>query len=285
MSAFSYLLPQIRLVPPNGYRLHDAFSLKAAEERIIDRRKSFKLTLRWQVIRNDVVQEERSGDLVWRNGAWENSQFAYFDCADPEPRAWRDPENISYLERSAEADDRVFSNYITEAGYGVFGGDGRRMILVGAAVKFASPTTIKQIADVGHWIESYPIGESDPSAGFDMSIILVNPFQKDTTASIDLAGHPKTTRIKVPRRSVRRLSLAEHCGLAGAAWRGAIFVFGPNRLVAAFATHAGNNPTDILSLQHSEPYRGAEGFEPLTVQIRRRVGLAIFKRRGQGPGP
>ena len=287
MTGYSYFLPQIRVLPPPGYTLHDAFNLDAAAARLRDPKRDFNLTLRWQVIREDAVIEERVGDVLWRNGRWENMEHALFECRDLDPEGWRDPTRLSYLERSAVSrDPGLFTNYITESGYGIYGGEGKRMLLVGASVKFASPTTIRQVADIGRWIEAYPAAESNPSAGFDMSIILTNPFLKEATVSVEFTNRPKRHRIRVPRRSVRRIGIADLLGQEGLPWQGAIFVTGANRQILAFVTHEAGDPTAILAIQHSEPYRGIEGFEPLTRQIRRRIGTALRGRgRVLGPGP
>lgn len=50
-------------------------------------------------------------------------------------------------------------------------------------------------------------------------------------------------------------------------WSGQVFVYGANRVNLFFASHSLRNPEEIVTIEHSEVYRGEHSWLPILKQF------------------
>ena len=74
------------------------------------------------------------------------------------------------------------------------------------------------------------------------------------------AGEPR--RIRVGAHCARRYDFADALG-PDRAWSGQAFVWGPNRVNLFFLNHSYADPCSIVTMEHSEVYRGEPAYVPM----------------------
>ena len=133
-----------------------------------------------------------------------------------------------------------------------------------------------QVQAFGSWVEGYPAATVDAPRDSTESVVLINPFVKPATVSVSLAGIDSKQRVRVPALSGSRIDLHALFSLGDAPWHGQYFVSGRNRLVVLTAKHSLSRPSDVTTVEHSDPYRGEPTHEPVTVFLRRRIGDILW---------
>lgn len=189
---------------------------------------------------------------------------------------WLGGEHLSYweLELTAEPPGEFVTNQ-PAASYTLFSGPVRKTFFNDNAIKFGDPVTIHQVRELGAWCAGYPCCAVDPELDADESVVLINPYHRPAVVSIELIGQPRIEKIRVEPMSARRVSIAGLLGSTRQAWRGQVYVTGPNRLIVFFAKHGLADPCEITTLEHPDLYRGEPTHEALTQRLRRWAGNLV----------
>jgi len=184
---------------------------------------------------------------------------------------------VPFLETLIQVDDGPgFRNMFAPAFYTVFDSATQKSFFNDNALKFANTIVVYQIEAFGNWIEGYPACRVDPARDIDQSALLINPHDIAAVVSVELEGAGEPRRVRVAAHSARRYDFADALGDT-VPWTGQALVWGPNRVNLFFLSHARSDPAAIVTMEHSEVYRGERAFVPMLEQPMRR--LYAWKRR------
>jgi len=273
VASYHYLVPNITLAAPPGYRL--AQFLPAATLRQLIEASDAELAVRFEICGGGRVKSTSEAVIRLHNGEWTDPRALRFDSIGAEGNAWISGADIEYLEtRITPIDQTTFRSNQQPSYYTVFSAPGRKTCFLDNTLKFSDPVTINQIAAYGIWVEGYPACEVDAAADIDCSFMLINPFERPAVATFEFEGRDERPRLRVAPMSGRRVSFAEQLGGRSARWKGQVYVHGRNRLVAYFASHSYRDPCCLNTLEHTDAYRGRDRNYPFTQ--------ALYLRREQG---
>ncbi|MBL8806874.1 MAG: hypothetical protein JNN22_08520 [Rhodospirillales bacterium] len=263
-------IPVVTAPPPPGYTLRQRLPLDAIraacvdvdEIILIDRRLygGGKLIERW---------EQR---LELRAGEWLDAAPAAFDLESPVDEAqWGEGKSLPFLETLLVAErGRGFRSIFAPSFYTVFDSDRLKSFFNDNALKYANTVVIRQIEAFKAWVEGYPVCEIDRARDLGQSVILINPHERPAVVSISLEGLEKPRKVKVDAMSSCRVDFAQMLGADRQAWRGQAFVWGPNRVNMFFVYHGLAEPNSIVTMEHSEVYRGEHGYVPWLGELLRK---------------
>lgn len=255
-------IPVVTAPPPPGYTLRQLLPLDAIraacvakdETILVDRRLygEGKLVRRWE------------SRLELRAGEWTDQAPARFDLeSSVDDAQWRAGKSLPFLETLLVAErGRGFRSMFAPSFYTVFDSDRFKSFFNDNALKYANTVVIRQIEAFKAWVEGYPACEVDRARDLGQSVILINPHERPAVVSVALEGLEKPRKVKVDAMSASRVDFAEMLGPSVQAWRGQAFVWGPNRVNMFFAYHGLAEPNAIVTMEHSEVYRGEHGYVP-----------------------
>jgi hypothetical protein len=255
-------IPVVTAPPPPGYTLRQLLPLDAiraacaAEDEtiLVDRRLygGGALLRRWE------------SRLELRNGTWADEAPARFELESPVDAAqWRDGASLPFLETLLVAERGPgFRSMFAPSFYTVFDSDLFKSFFNDNALKYANTVVIRQIEAFKAWVEGYPACEIDRARDLGQSVILINPHERPAVVSVALEGLEKPRKVKIEAMSAARVDFAGMLGPETQAWRGEAFVWGPNRVNMFFIYHGLAEPHAIVTMEHSEVYRGEHGYVP-----------------------
>ena len=280
MARYRYLIPSISAAPPPGYRMTQVLPLEPLRELLLPRRDAV-LTVRRAVIRAGEALIEDVRQLVLRDGAWTDPSVAEFAFDSSDEDGWRTEGQIAYVETAVSLEtEGWFRDHFLPPFYTVYSSPSKKTFFSDNALKFGSPNVIKQIARHGKWIEGYPVVHVDPSRDSSESVLVINPFEKESFVKVQTVGDPaRSVRRRVAALGATRVDLLQVLGDSGLPWSGQVFVSGPARMVIYFAKHGVGDNTSITTVEHSDVYRGTASFLPATLLLRRWAGSALGLHR------
>ncbi len=271
MVTYSHLVPNITLGPPPGFVLDQLLPLERLKEGLSV--SDARLRIARRVIRDGELLSDDEQDLMLEGGEWRNPEVGVFALANADEGAWINGGGLAFLETQIDLlSEGGFPSPFASAFYSIYSGADRKSFLSDNALKYGNTVTIHQIESFGKWVEGYPACEIDPARDTDESIILINPFIRPAVATIEFVDQKETIRRRVNAQSGIRLSCAALLEETCLPWTGQIYVSGPNRLVVYFCKHSLADPSEITTLEHSDPYRGEPTSIPIAQHLRRRVG-------------
>ncbi|MGE0254646.1 MAG: hypothetical protein AB7N54_04155 [Alphaproteobacteria bacterium] len=270
------LIPNVTPPPPPGYTLHQLLPLDRLREHVVA--PDADILVSRSVFSGSREARRDESVLVLRDGAWRESAGGAWELDSPvSDEAWRAGDDVPFVETSIRVDDGPgFRSMFAPAFYTVFDGDARKSFFNDNALKFANTIVVYQIEAFGNWMEGYPACRVDPAHDIDQSALLINPHDMPAVVSVELEGAGEPRRVRVPAHSARRYSFSAALG-QDVPWSGQALVWGPNRVNLFFLSHSHGDPADVVTMEHSEVYRGERAFVPMLEQPMRR--LYAWKRR------
>jgi hypothetical protein len=157
-----------------------------------------------------------------------------------------------YLEMHIEADQAVFGKLLSPPGYAILARDGFGAVIVTSDQKYANPRVIEEIRSTGRFCMVHTAALVDRAAGIDNSLLLINPYEQDLTATIR-AGAEASLRRKVPRKCATLVSLTDL--LPDGEWS-TYMVTANNRVLTYDIRHKLDDPLAINSMDHLDVFSG-----------------------------
>lgn len=270
---YKTLIPTVNVGPICGYAMRQVFPLAALRNLV---RPSASV-----VIQRDLFASGR------KVGSWETR-------LPDNPATWREDlhgvldfsaaeltgDEIAYVETSVRSEAKLFSTLYPPSFYSIYTRTGFKPVYSDGALKFANPYIINQIKQFGRWCETYPAILIDDARGYDASILLINPYPMQTVITLEFGGTNVTRRVKVRPMSGLRVVVGDVLKMPY--WQGAVFAHGKNRVVFFILTHPRSAPNRIVTIEHSEAFRGALTGQPLTRKVGaylRRTANKLLDRR------
>ena len=280
MARYRYLIPSISAAPPPGYRMTQVLPLEPLRELLLPGRDAV-VAVRRAVLRAGEVLTEDLRQLTLHYGEWTDPSVAEFTFDSSDEEGWRTEGDIAYVETAVSLEtEGWFGDHFLPSFYTVYSSPSKKTFFSDNALKFGSPNVIKQIARHGKWVEGYPVVHVDPARDANESVLVINPFEKESFVKVQSVGEPaRSVRRRVPALGATRVDLSRVLGDAVLPWSGQVFVSGPSRMVIYFAKHGVRDNTSITTVEHSDVYRGTATFLPATVLLRRWAGSALGLRR------
>lgn len=270
---FKYLIPNVTIAPPLGFAVTDVYPLHHLARALA--RKDGRVHLSWTLMLGGEARIERTVELAFAGGQCVNPQEAIFRYEERERRDWLDGQNVGYLEtRVWLEDDNWFSRRNILQNYTVYSSPQRKSFISPQAFKFSNPQIIEQIRAYGRWVEGYPACRVDPEADIDLSLVLINAYERPALITLDAPALAASRRVRVPPHCAVRVSLAGWLADKPLPWTGQIYVSGPNRTPCFMIHHSRADPLEIGKLEHLDPYRGETAWTTFTRALHERRILA-----------
>ena len=232
------------------------------------------LSIRREVVRSGEVLAEDERTVTLDGGRWDDPSVGEYSFDSVDDGGWQAQGDLAYVETSITAvGDGWFHSHFQPSHYSIYVGPDRKTFFSDNNWKFGNPNTIKQIATFGKWVEGYPVAHVDAALDAGESLVVINPFEAETSVKIHLQGHDDlSVRRSIAPLGGTRIDLGAALGPDRLPWSGQVLVSGPARLVVYFAKHGFADTTQINTIEHSDVYRGTMSYRPLTQNIRRWVG-------------
>jgi hypothetical protein len=264
---FSYFIPTITIAPPPDYEL--AQVVPAGSLRAGIAADDTDLIIRRDVVIDGQITTSSEEVLSLRNGAWRNSDALEFRLASPGGSDWVSGRQVGYLETkiTTASGDPVFRGNQFPNFYLVFASPVRKSFFLDQKLKFADPVTIRQIAAYGTWVEGHPACVVDARAGYDVSAILINPFERPAVVTFAFEGRAERPRRKIEPLSGQRVSFADLLGHDRAEWSGQVYISGRNRVLTWIAFHTYDDPRRVTTIEHTDAFRGGVRRFPFTQAL------------------
>ena len=263
---FKYLIPNVTIAPPLGFTVTDVYPIHHLRRAMQDA--NGRVHLSWSLIRGGETLVERTVALDFVDGECRNPADAVFRHEERERADWVDGAALGYLEtRVWIEDDGWFSRRNILQNYTVYSSPERKSFISPQAFKFSNPQVIEQIRAYGQWVEGYPACRVDPAADIDLSLVLINAYEKPALVTLQAPELGYSRRIRAPALTAVRVSLADCLSDAQTPWMGQIYVSGPNRTPCFMIHHSRRQPLDIGKLEHLDPYRGETAWTTFTRAI------------------
>lgn len=276
MVDYPHFVPFLNPAPPPGYQMDQFLPLDGLKA-LLDRSSATIDIQRLVILEGEVIQSTNQ-TLTMREGVWDNPGGAEFRLSPVKGSDWSAESPLAYLETSVTARDARFAQLREPSFYTIYSGPDRKSFLSDSSMKMAHPAVIKQVAAYGKWAEGYPACVVDPHLDAGESVILINPYERPAMATLEIEHHG-TKRFKVPPLCGRRIDIRTCLDDTALPWHGQIYVTGPRRVVAFFVNHSLEDPTRVINLEHTDPYRGESLWVPFTRalhwQYRTRLGLRL----------
>jgi hypothetical protein len=264
-------IPVVTAPPPPGYTLRQRLPLDALRATCLDSNETVLIERR--LYGGGKLLQRDESQLVLRGGVWVDGAAAAFDLESTVSQVeWRDGDALPFVETLISAiEGRGFRTMFAPSFYTVFDSDTLKSFFNDNALKYANTVVIHQIEAFRSWVEGYPACAIDRARDVGQSVLLINPHEKPAVVNVELEGVAKPRKVKVDAMSARRVDFAAMLGPDVGAWRGQAFVWGTNRVNMFFFYHALSQPESIVTMEHSEVYRGEHGYVPWFGQILRRT--------------
>ena len=273
-------IPVVTAPPPPGYTLRQLLPLDAIRAACVERDETILVDRR--LYGDGKLLRKWEARLELSDGKWADESPARFDLETPVDAAqWRAGKSLPFLETLLVAERGPgFRSMFAPSFYTVFDSDLHKSFFNDNALKYANTVVIRQIEAFKAWVEGYPACEIDRARDLGQSVILINPHERPAVVSVALEGLEKPRKVKVDAMSACRVDFAEMLGPSIQAWRGQAFVWGPNRVNMFFAYHGLAEPNAIVTMEHSEVFRGEHGYVPwvgelLRASSRKRKSAAV----------
>jgi hypothetical protein len=265
MAFYSSVIPFLNIAPPPGYRFHQILPLDRLAEQITS--PTATLDLRRDVYLEGTLVDRKEGVLVLRNDEWIETGAETYELDEIDGSDWIEGHPIAFIETRIDARDATFTRKREPSSYVVFSSAYRKSFLSDNNQKFSHPAVIEQVAAYGKWAEGYPACTVDPRCNADQSVVLINPYQRPAIATLEFEGITEKRRIRVEACSARRIAFSETLGSRYLPWAGQAYVWGPNRVVVFFVSHAYDDPAEVNTMEHTDPYRGHSYWFPFTRSL------------------
>ena len=227
-------------------------------------------------MRNGTSIYLKSVTLFFEEGECRNSEEAIFRYTEENHDGWASGDEIGYLETSVVLDeaDQWFNRQSVAQNYTTYSAPDRKSFVSPQALKFADVVVIHQIRAFGQWLEGYPACRLNPDSDIDLSVVLVNPYERPALINIQFPDLQIKHRVRVPPGGAKRLSLSSCLNEEHFPWLGQVYVGGVNRIPCFMIHHSFANPYEIGKLEHMDPFRGEVQRLPFTRALhdRKRIG-------------
>ncbi len=263
-------IPVVTAPPPPGYTLRQRLPLDALRATCLDADETISIERR--VYGGGKLLRRFESKLVLRGGAWIDGAAAAFDLEGTVSQAeWRDGGALPFVETLISATEgRGFRTMFAPSFYTVFDSDTLKSFFNDNALKYANTVVIHQIEAFRSWVEGYPACAIDRTRDVGQSVLLINPHERPAVVNVELEGVAKPQKVKVDAMAARRIDFAAMLGPDVQEWSGQAFVWGTNRVNMFFFYHALSQPGSIVTMEHSEVYRGEHGYVSWFGQFLRR---------------
>ena len=269
MANYSNLVPFLNIAPPPGYLLHQVLPLDRLAGQIQGH--SAILEFRRDVILEGKLLNRREDTLVLKDDEWEEAGAELYELGPVEGVDWTVGQSLAFLETRVSIREATFTQRREPSSYVVFSGVGRKSFLSDNSPKFSHQAVIQQISTYGKWAEGFPACVVDPARDSDYSVILINPYERPAVVTLEFEGQVQTRKVRVGALAAQRVAFSSILGTEGLPWSGQAYVSGPNRIVIFFVSHSLTDPTNVNTMEHTDPYRGHTHWFSFTRALHFRV--------------
>lgn len=257
--------------------MHQAVNLDRVSDLL--RHRPANIVIERSLLRSGKLLSNWADELVFDGETWTGTGETFELNALPDD-AWDAGSPLAYLETHIRLiGEGSFAGQFAPPFYTVYAGERVKTLFSDNALKYGNTVTIYQMQAFGSWVEGYPAATVDPARDTTESVVLINPFAKSAVADVTLEGVEGKQRVRMPALSGARIDLHKLFALNDDGWSGQFFVSGRNRLIVLTAKHSMSRPSDITTIEHSNPYRGELTHKPVTVLLRRRIGEALWSEK------
>ena len=189
VARYRYLIPSISVAPPPGYRFVQVLPMDPLRD-LIATRGRMVLSIRREVVRSGEVLAEDERTVTLDGGRWDDPSVGEYSFDSVDDGGWQAQGDLAYVETSITAvGDGWFHSHFQPSHYSIYAGPDRKTFFSDNNWKFGNPNTIKQIATFGKWVEGYPVAHVDAALDAGESLVVINPFEAETSVKIHLQGH------------------------------------------------------------------------------------------------
>jgi hypothetical protein len=265
---YAYFIPTIHLGPIRKTKFTLNLPLNRIEQLIIG--KTCVLEVIILVISQGNVVFESKSFLKFLNGTWVDrtgEKFQWTNNLD---------NDLCYVETQVNTIEGIGLNDHFLPGFYVFYTSKlSKTYLSCLNWKYGNPRVVMQMAEFGQWSDGYPCINIDKEIGATYSIVIINPYEISTNFIINISDFKISLPVKVKPKSIKRMDIADLVKIDK--WTGQIYIYGKRRAVIYFVHHKTDDFSDIVTIEHSDPFRAERNSSPRFQYLRNRVHKFLKK--------
>lgn len=260
---YKYFTPQIHLGPVSDYTFIQELPLKKIEKLIIGDNAEFEISRK--VICNSNIKYHHKKNIFFKNNKWHASHEASFEYKHtPEEK------NLCFIETQVNLlnGKGLILPYIP--GYYVhYIHSYKKNFMSCGNDKYGNPRVIMQMKEFGKWVDGYPAINVKKSKNTTYSLIIINPYEAPCSYEIEINSLNINKIVKLPPLSVKRINFYDIIKKKN--WTGQFYIFGKRRAVIYLINHAFNNFNVISTLEHTDPFRAENTYQPRYQFIKHKI--------------
>jgi len=266
---FSHYIPNIHLGPVKGTSITHALPLNDMSKMITKNKATFEVNREIYSEGKSIYKEQSS--LEYLNGDWVDKNAEIFSWTNK-----LDNNKLCYLETTINLSVGVI-NGSRLPGFYVFYNNNLKSYLSCGADKYGSPRVIMQLQDFGYWVDGYPCINIDKNLDTTYSVVIINPYNRTTKIDIEIADLDIAHTIKVKPKSVKYLDFSKL--IKSDKWNGQVYLYGEQRAINYFINHKISCFYDITTIEHPDPFRSENTFQPRFQKYRSQIHQYIKNNR------
>jgi len=142
-----------------------------------------------------------------------------------------------------------------------------------SSYKYGNPRTIMQMAEFKLWTEGYPCVSINRKLKTTYALLVINPYVKTAKYKLEIKDLNIEYSFKVKSNSATKIEISDLIELDE--WTGQIYINGSQRSILYFINHELNNFDNIITIEHSDPYRAEKTSVPRLQFLRNKVHAFI----------
>ncbi len=262
---FKYFIPIIFFGPTKDITFIQELPLKGIEKLIIGNFCVFEVI---RIVKSaGKVIEEYTSRLEYNSG-WKLKEGECFRWLNV------NIDNLNYIETQVNVieGDGVTDNYLPGF-YAFYTSNEYKTYLSCSNFKYGNPRTIMQMEEFKLWTEGYPCISINRKLKSTYSVIVINPYVKTASYNLEIRELGINYSFIVKSNSIIKIDIADLIELDE--WMGQVYVQGSQRSVLYFINHEVNNFNNVITIEHSDPFRAEKSSVPRLQHLRNKAHKLI----------
>lgn len=251
---YNYLLPIIHLGPIGGYQYNQSLPLNELSKNIIGG--YAKIEIVRNIIFNNEILLSKKNTLKFQDGNWSNKKNALFKYKSK----FRD-KTFGYIETNINLiEGKGFLSHFFPSHYVNYTHTINKSYLSCGVYKYGDPRVIMQMENFTKWLDGYPAININKKSNLTYSLIIINPYVGNNKYFLEFKNPNCEKEIVVRSRSVKSINLFNYINKNN--WTGQVYVSGNKKANLFLVHHSNSDPKDIITVEHSDPYRAELTYKP-----------------------
>ena len=260
---YLHFIPLVHFGPISGTTFTQKLPLNSITNLILGKNIVLKVERNIFCDRKIIFSETKN--LAYNQRRWVNKEAARFSWTSD-----LDDEKLCYIETHIEVvEGDGFSSSELPPFYVFYTSNTGKTYLSCGNQKYGNPRVIMQMTDFGVWVEGYPAVNIDKNINSSYSILIINPYSRTNEIQIMIGDLKINYSVTIKARSVKRVDVSELIKINK--WSGQVYIQGTYRAIIYLANHVYKDFSQIITIEHGDPFRAELNFQPRLQRIRAKL--------------